>query len=630
MEKDSMKTTLKAGILDFIVPFITFFSVYYLTGNIISEEDYIKTSLIYLLFFAAATAYIIIKRKAFHMEAILTGAVCIALDAALAFHGSFYIIPLLMASSALYCLTLTKSNLHTSGSYLYGFDLLQRAFITPMINLFLPLRAMWNTLKGIKKSRLNFGVLSGIILAVPLLAILFFLLMNSDAAFESFADGFIRKLEDALSRFEFDFYAFSALLFTPYIASVLFCFAHGIDGERGKNLRGNIKKLRLASDPFLGGFLGSVCLLYGIYLLSQTAYFFSAFAGKLPDGTEITLSEYARRGFFEMSTIAAINLLLIGTGAIFSKRKRENFTKAFKGISIFLCLFTMVLITTAMSKMLLYINEMGLTHKRLAVAVINAVMFLTFVFIIIRLFKRDFPYFRYIMAVSIVTVTLFTLISPDAIIGYYNTESYLSGKHESLDIDLLDYDLNTYDSIKNLYKLKDDPAYGIAAKTRLDDYHMVTKTYFPKSVKGYMAKAFAEKHEDEFKAFCDDHHSSFFDSSDPSIDITKPEAYISEIYFRNNSAKTINEVSVFDGISSQGVLAPEKGTVFAFDNLYIENTEDALFSLTVYLTKGYRWETDILIGDTNYFEIVDSADGGLEMLPLPYVNSFEEAIDTVS
>lgn len=628
MENNPIKTNLKAGILDFIIPLISFFTVYYLTFEIINEEDYIKTSLIYLLFFAAATAYIIIKRKSFHPQAILTGTVCIVLDAALALHGSFYIIPMLMAASALYCLTLTRSNLHTSGSYLYGFDLLSRALATPLINLFLPLRALVNTLKGIKKSRRNFGVLAGLILAVPLLSVLFILLMNSDAAFESAMDNFLNRLEEFLPRFDASFYAFSALLFTPYIVSVLFCFAHGIDTERGKNLRGNIKKLRFASGSFLGGFLGSVCLLYVVYLLSQTAYFFSAFGGKLPDGTEITLSEYARRGFFEMSTIAAINMALIGMGAIFSKRKGESFSKLFKGISLFLCLFTMVLITTAMSKMLLYINEMGLTHKRLAVAIINVIMFLAFVFVIIRLFKKNFPYFRYIMAVTISVVTLFTLISPDAIIGYYNTEAYLSGKHESIDIDLLDYQLNTYDSIKSLYKLKDDPAYGIASKSRLDDYYIDLEPYFPRTVRGYMAEKFVEANKEDFKKIYDEYHP-FFDW-EISDEITEPEIpSTTEIFFHNNSDKAINEVSVFDSVSNQNVLSPEKFAVFSYD-LYTEHPEGEKFTLTVYLDNGFSWETEIYIEDTNFFQITDSDDGGLYILPLPSVNSFEEAIDTVA
>ncbi|MBQ7295487.1 MAG: DUF4173 domain-containing protein [Clostridia bacterium] len=636
IKTDSLKSTLKADIFDFIIPFVSFFTVYFLTKEIIDEENYIKTSLIYLSFFIIATVYIIIKRKAFHSEAFLTGGCCLTLTAALAIHGSFYIIPLLMAFSALYCLTLAKSNLHTSGSYLYAFDLLQKAFLTPVANLFLPLTAILRSVKSLKKSKRNFGLLAGLLLAVPLLALLIFLLINSDAAFESVADSIMSKLEDIFPRFEFDLYAFAAFIFTPYIVSVLFTFKHGIDSEKGKNLRARISKLRFASNAFIGGFLGSVCLLYVIYLLSQTAYFFSAFGGKLPDGTEISLAEYARRGFFEMSAVAAINLCLIGTGAVFSKRQSENFSKIFKAIALFLCLFTMVLITTAMSKMVLYISELGLTHKRLAVSVFNIVMFLAFIFIIVRLFKKDFPYFRYISVISIVVVTVFMTVGADSVIGSYNTWAYLSGKHESIDIDLLDYDLNRYGSIKSLYKLKDDPDYGRVAKSRLDDYYKVSEAYFPRTISGYAAKRFVEENIDEFEIFFNefgsllDPDNIYSGMEEAEEEITEPETYISEIYFRNNSVKTINEVALYDGISSQGVLSPEKGAVFAFDDLYVENAEDVWFSLTVQLTKGYSWETDILVGDTNYFEIVDSADGGIDILPLPPVNSFEEAVDTLA
>ncbi len=634
MENSIKKASLKAGILDFIMPVITFLSVYYLTFEIINEASYIKTAIIYLLFFTCATAYIIIKRKKLHPEAIFTGTVCIVLAAALALEGSFYIIPMLMAASALYCLTLTKANLHTSGSYLYGFDLLVSAFITPMVNLFLPLRAMWNTLKGVKKSRRNFGVLAGLIPAIPLLALLFILLMNSDAAFESTMDGFINKLADYIPDFDGALYIISALIFTPYIVSVLFCFAHGIDSERGKNLRSNIKKLRFASGSFLGGFLGSVCLLYAVYLLSQTAYFFSAFGGKLPDGTEITLSEYARRGFFEMSTIAVINLLLIGTGAIFSKRKGEAFSKIYKAISLFLCLFTMVLIATAMSKMALYINEMGLTHKRLAVAVINVVMFLTFIFVIIRLFRKDFPYFRYIMAVSVSVVTMFVIISPDAIIGRYNTEAYLSGKHQSIDIDLLDYYLNTYDSLINLYKLKDDPSYGIAAESRLDDYYDFTREKFKHPIiKGYMAEAFVKKHSAEFKYFYEEHGNNFdWDTND---EVTEYEDFSTvysptEIFFRNGCGKLISEVTVYDSYSSHGVvLSPEIRTIFAFE-LSAGFDEINTCTVTIRFENGYIWEEALELTDTNFFEIADSPDGGIEFIPLNSVNSFEEAVYTAS
>lgn len=627
-----LKFDLKSDIFDFIISLVSFFTVYFLSFSIINDEDYIKAALTYLVFFIAATTYIIVKKSDFRPTSILTGAVCIILDTALAIHGSLYIIPVLMAASSLYCLTLTGSNLHTSGSYLYAFDLIQRAFITPVANLFLPLRAMFLRLKSIKKSRRNFSAIAGILVAAPLLCLLFMLLMNSDAAFESITDNLLNKLRELLPRFDFDIYAFIALVFTPYIVSVLFCFRYNIDSKKGSSLRSNIKKLRIANASFLGGFLGSVCLLYAVYLLSQTAYFFSAFAGKLPDGTAITLSEYARRGFFEMSTIAAINLALIAAGAIFSKRNGESFSKIFKGISLFLCLFTMVLITTAISKMFLYINEMGLTHKRLAVSAINVVMFLSFIFIIIRLFRKSFPYFRYIAVLSVIVLTAFTVISPDTIIGSYNTYAYLSGKHQSIDIDLLNYQINTYDSIKSLYKLKDDPLYGIAAKMRLRNYYNYETKYFPSTIKGYAAKKFVANNIDEFETFYND-YTSIFDN-DVSTEYAETEDFtvaplFTEIFFCNRSTKVINEIELFDSYTSQSVLSPETGTIFSYDlREYFDGIN--IYTLAIHFESGYIWEEEIKLSDTNFFEITDGDDGRIYVLPLLPVNSFDEAIDVTA
>lgn len=472
------KKELKGDIFDFLIIPISFVSVFLLTLYIF-DEHFITTALIYLVFFALATAYIVVKRRRFNLSALLPGAACLCVDAALALHANGFLIPVLMLFSALYCLSLTKSNLHSSGTYLYAFDLIQRSFLTPMANYFLPLRALFRALKTKSKNRHRLGAVLGLLLAVPIIIVLIFLLIESDAAFESLTSNFMDELLRKTLNFNLEpFYFIVALIFTPYIVSVLFTFKYDIDSHKGKSLRKNLYKLRFASSGFVGGFLGSVCLLYTVYLLSQTAYFFSAFGGKLPNGAAITLSAYARRGFFEMSIIALINLCLIAFGAIFAKRKGENFTKLYKGLSLFLCLFTEVLIATALSKMFLYISEMGLTYKRLATAIFDVVLFLCFIFIIIRLFKKDFPYFRYIYVLSLVVVTVLSLIGFDNIIGYYNTESYLSGKHESLDIEAMDFELSEYVNVKYLNKLVDDEVYGNTAKIMLSDIYVSTMEYY--------------------------------------------------------------------------------------------------------------------------------------------------------
>lgn len=472
------KKELKGDIFDFLIIPISFVTVFLLTLYIF-DEHFITTALIYLVFFALATAYIVVKRKSFNLSALLPGTACLCVDAALALHANGFLIPVLMLFSALYCLSLTQSNLHSSGTYLYAFDLIQRGFLTPIANYFLPLRALVRSLKTKNENRHRLGAVLGLLLAVPVIIVLIFLLIESDAAFESLTSDFVNDILSEKLSFNLEpFYFIVALIFTPYIVSVLFAFKYDIDSHKGKSLRKNLSKLRIASPGFIGGFLGSVCLLYTVYLLSQTAYFFSAFGGKLPNGAAITLSAYARRGFFEMSIIAIINLCLIAFGAIFAKRKGESFTKLYKGLSLFLCLFTEVLIATALSKMFLYISEMGLTYKRLATAIFDVVLFICFIFIIIRLFKKNFPYFRYIYVLSLVVVTVFSLIGFDNIIGYYNTESYLSGKHETLDIELMYFELSEYVNVKCLNKLVDDEAYGNTAKAKLSDIYVYTMEYY--------------------------------------------------------------------------------------------------------------------------------------------------------
>ncbi len=596
IKTNNPSANLKADIFDFIIPFISFFAVYKLT-ELLFAEDFICTALVYLIFFAAASAYIIIGRKAFRAGAIFTGALCLIAAVSLAVHGSYLSIPFLMLLSALYCLTLTKSNFHRSGSYLYAFDLLERAFLTPVANLFLPIKAIINSLKSLKKSRRNFGLLCGFLVALPVLVVLIFLLTESDAAFESVAGSLLKLLPDL----SLDFYCAVALVFTPYIVSVLFTFKHGSSSDKSKNLRARIKKLRLMNTSFIGGFLGSISLLYAVYLLSQTAYFFSAFGGKLPETVDITLSEYARRGFFEMSAVAAINLCLIGAGAIFSKRQGEKFSKIYKALALFLCGFTMLLITTAMSKMALYINELGLTHKRLAVSVFNVLMFLAFIFIAVRLFKRDFPYFRYICVISLTTVTVFMLVGADSVIGCYNTAAYLSGKHKEIDISLLQ-ELNDYDELKYLDKLVEDEKFGNEAKSAIGGrYPYLYNSEADYTVKHRLAVKYVKDNCERFR--------EYYTSS------VKPSPTALEFLVRMTAEYGISAISIYDGFESQGFEYADKESIIYDTVEFILPPENidrvTTIDVTVTFDDGSVQTAEINYHEANFYRITTDSDGAL-------------------
>ncbi len=604
------KKELKGDIFDFLIIPISFVTVFLLTLYIF-DEHFITTALIYLVFFALATAYVVIKRKSFNLSALLPGTACLCVDAALALHANDFLIPVLMLFSALYCLSLTQSNLHSSGTYLYAFDLIQRGFLTPMANYFLPLRALFRALKTKSEKRLRLGAVLGLLLAVPVIIVLILLLIESDVAFESLTSDFVNDiLSETLSFNLGPFYFIVALIFTPYIVSVLFTFKYDIDSHKGKSLRKNLSKFRIASSGFIGGFLGSVCLLYTVYLISQTAYFFSAFGGKLPNGAAITLSAYAIRGFFEMSIIAIINLCLIAFGAIFAKRKEESFTKLYKGLSLFLCLFTEVLIATALSKMFLYISEMGLTYKRLATAIFDVVLFICFIFIMIRLFKKNFPYFRYIYVLSLVVVAVFSLIGFDNIIGYYNTESYLSGKHETLDIDTMDFELSEYINVKCLNKLVDDETYGNTAKAKLSDIYVSTMEYYMDEEdfcvdQGLMKRHFKEDSQ-RYESYVEEFGSEY-DNGNIYIKIDGDMEIISA------------GLSFGNGDESQGTTKADempfkKGETLIFDQPYIYYED---ITLILYLKDGKCIDVALPQSDRNCYKLFTSeSDGTIEVKPV--------------
>lgn len=462
------KRHIKAGLWDFLLIAVSFFTVFTLSVNVLSEQN-ITVALLYLFFLLFASAYIVFGAKTFRASGIVPGCCCIGLAVSFAFHSEFICIPLLMVFSAIYALSLRGDLTFPEGSYLYIFDFLGKIVFSPLRQLFMPLRAIYNRIKLPKQKKVNIGFIFGLIIALPLVALLTFLLAKSDAAFEYFVDDALSQLtelRDVLFGSEFTFYAIVSLIFSPYIISVLFSLRHNLSPV-SSSVRGTLKRARVMGNGFLTGFLGCVCLLYTVYLLSQLTYFFSAFTGFLPDGTQISLAKYARRGFFDMSAVAVINLCLISAAAVFTKRKGESFPKAFKAFSLFLCGFTVLLIFAAMYKMAVYIDTMGLTQKRLAVSVFNIFLLLTVIFIVVRLFRKAFPYFRCIMLSGMIILTAFMLMGSGGIIAEYNTSCYLSGKHESLDIELIAYRLGDYNSAVNLARLTDDPLYGNEAKSRL-------------------------------------------------------------------------------------------------------------------------------------------------------------------
>lgn len=286
-------------------------------------------------------------------------------------------------------------------------------------------------LRGLEDARKDAGaagkrsgaVLLGIVIALPVVAVMLPLLMRSDAAFE----GLVRLLPETDWR-----EPFLSLAFGLFAAWVLFARGLGLYGREKQATVGEIA--RRLSAITVNILLGSVCVLYGAYLFSQLAYFSGGFLGILPEG--YTMAEYARRGFFEMAWLSGINLSLIlfGSGLV---EWQEKLPKATKMLGLFLGAVTLFLIGTASAKMLLYIDGYGLTRLRVLTQAAMLWLAVSTMAVCIRLGKPRFPYMKGVILAAMVLGCALLWLDVDSFVARYNVQGWQKGRLETIDMEHL-------------------------------------------------------------------------------------------------------------------------------------------------------------------------------------------------
>lgn len=329
----------------------------------------------------------------------------------------------LFGANLSFCLA-SGQNRRSSGEFRTVFDA-PRAFFSFGVG------GMGAALRGLEDARKSAGAagkksgaaLLGIVIAVPVVAVMLPLLMRSDAAFEGLV-GLLPEtdwMEPILS-----------LAFGLFAAWMLFARGLGLPGREKREPVG--EPARRLSAITVNILLGAVCALYGAYLFSQLAYFSGGFLGILPEG--YTLAEYARRGFFEMAWLSGINLSLIlfGSGLV---ERQEKLPRVTKTLGLFLGAVTLFLIGTASAKMLLYIGGYGLTRLRVLTQTVMLWLAVSTVVVCIRLGKPRFPYMKGIILAAMVLGCALLWLDVDSFVARYNVRNWQRDRLETLDMDHL-------------------------------------------------------------------------------------------------------------------------------------------------------------------------------------------------
>lgn len=198
---------------------------------------------------------------------------------------------------------------------------------------------------------------------------------------------------------------------------------------------GKLAALRMIPNAGLYAGVTPICLLYLAYVISQTNYFLSAFAGRLPEG--MIYSEYARRGFFELCAIAVINLLVILVLTGCAKKGGTDRPKLLTVYAVTLCIFTLFIIATALAKMVLYIHAYGMTQLRIYTTWFMVLLAVVFLVLLLRQFSAKLPTAAVLTGVFIVMFAGLCFSRPDARIAEYNLRRCAEGTLKDMDIDML-------------------------------------------------------------------------------------------------------------------------------------------------------------------------------------------------
>ncbi len=273
------------------------------------------------------------------------------------------------------------------------------------------------------EKRRSGGVFLGLLCALPALLVVVPLLVSADAAFE----GLLRHtLLDNFGEL------FGSLALGLGLFCLLFSrwFSLRYDLVSAKPLQ---QKERRGLDPLaVNAFLATIGSVYILYLVSQLAYFFSAFSGILP--AEYTVAQYARRGFFEMCVLCTINLGFVAGSLALSRQRDGKTPLSTRLLSLFILVFSLGLVAVSISKMVLYIDSFGMTRLRLFTSAFMVMLGLVLVFVIIRLFATRFSYMQAIVATVAILGLTVAYVDVDTVVAKYNVTAYQSGQLETIDV----------------------------------------------------------------------------------------------------------------------------------------------------------------------------------------------------
>lgn len=401
-----------------------FAGVYVVLGilmwNCLSVENFPRgLSIFSVLYMITVLIYIRLKKLSITGEKIFWTVILLGISFPYSFYSVFHFSQTLMIflTAAYWTLAVTDGLLwkgKTSSWILL--DSWNSLIALPILNFFCQIRLILQTFSDKKEEKKDWRmVLLGMIISIPALLIIVPILSQADTGFRSMVSALLKIMGEE----------FWALVWRGIIGIILGALMFGT--LYGGVYRRHVKEdacirfyeesgsaFRFVPDTAVITFGIIVSFVYALFIGLQARYLFSAFLGILPEA--YTYAQYARQGFFELCVIALLNasFLIVMNGCTKTPR-REN-----RGLILenrILAALTILLLTTAASKLIMYIAAYGFTVKRCISSVFLIWLFLVFILVLIHQ-KKEIPLVRWAVFAGAVLFTFLCVFPVEQFIGW--------------------------------------------------------------------------------------------------------------------------------------------------------------------------------------------------------------------
>lgn len=264
------------------------------------------------------------------------------------------------------------------------------------------------------------AVLRGCLLAAPLVLVFSALLMSADPVFEGVMH----------AAFDWDLSTIvSHVLLTGFLTWVAAGYVWSIVGESEPIADPpTTSKLARLGIVEIGIGLGVLVALFLIFVVIQIKYLFGG-AEVIWATAGLNYAEYARSGFFQLITVAALVVpVLLASHAMLSK-ENERDVQSYRALAIVILILVAMIMASAVQRMLLYTDAYGLSHDRL-----YAIAFMAWIGTVLGLFAGTTLFGNGRSFVLCVVLSGFgflgamNVMNPDGIIARVNLNRALAGK----------------------------------------------------------------------------------------------------------------------------------------------------------------------------------------------------------